>query len=454
MNASISRRLLIWLSMPLAALVLIGALGDYYLNAAEELARSEQRLVRNLQSLTLQVQSASTDMLATSDASLRALTAAQITRYVIRNDQGQVIAGDARMPIIDTHQSPSRLRTMIVLDHVYLQTLSQRVSTAAGPVTITVAEATETMSSMMRFGLLSKLLWDFILLDVMLIVAWFGVKVGLRPLRRLRDEIAGRSPQDLRPIVEASAPQELAPLITTLNRLFALVQSSIEAQQQLVANTAHQLRTPITGINAQLELLIDDPKAVPIKERLLMLQEGIRQLTRCTNQLLTLARADSAVLTISRNKPINLETLVRQLVTQFVDRAVAAHIDLGVEAHSVWINADESLLNDLLGNLIDNALKYTSADGLITVSAGVDNGHPFIEVDDNGRGIPISDYQRVRQRYYRSANATGQGTGLGLAIVDEITRLYRGTLTFTQGRTGRGTCVRVLFAADLLAVQT
>ena len=149
---------------------------------------------------------------------------------------------------------------------------------------------------------MSTLLWDFVQLDVTLVLVWVGIQLGLRPVKRLRDEIAERSPLDLRPIDESSVPREIAPVVVTLNRLFVMLRTSVQSQQQFIANTAHQLRTPITGMQAQLDLLLAEPAAPPIKHRLLTLQEGIRQLAHSANQLLTLARADPAV-NIAAKKP-------------------------------------------------------------------------------------------------------------------------------------------------------
>ena len=163
---------------------------------------------------------------------------------------------------------------------------------AGRPITITVADSERLNEPEARLGFMSTLLWDFVQLDLTLVLVWVGIQFGLRPIRRLRDEIARRSPLDLRPIVETSVPREIAPLVVTLNRLFGMLRTSVQSQQQFIANTAHQLRTPITGMQAQLGLLIAEPAAQPIKARLLTLQEGVKQLAHSANQLLTLARAD------------------------------------------------------------------------------------------------------------------------------------------------------------------
>jgi two-component system sensor histidine kinase TctE len=274
---------------------------------------------------------------------------------------------------------------------------------------------------------------------------WVGIQLGLRPVKKLRDEIGARSPLDLRPIVETSVPREIAPVVVTLNRLFTMLRSSVQSQQQFIANTAHQLRTPITGMQAQLDVLVGEPAAQPIKDRLRMLQESVRQLAHSSNQLLSLARADRAANIAAKNQSMNLGAIVGEVVARFFDRALQANIDLGIDVQPVSITADPSLLDDLLSNLVDNALKYTPAGGSITVSAGIRNGSPYLAVEDTGPGIPEADRQRVRQRFYRLPNSPGHGSGLGLAIVDEIAQLYAASMIIGPGADGRGTRVSLQF---------
>jgi two-component system sensor histidine kinase TctE len=251
--------------------------------------------------------------------------------------------------------------------------------------------------------------------------------------------------------VETSVPREIAPVVVTLNRLFGMLRSSVQSQQQFIADTAHQLRTPITGMQAQLGLLVAEPAAQPIKARLLTLQEGVKQLAHSANQLLTLARADPSANISARNQNVDLQAIVNEVAAKFFDRALLANIDLGVDATAAFIRADPSLLDDLLSNLVDNALKYTPSCGSVTVSAGEKNGRPFLSVVDSGSGIPEGERQRVRQRFYRMPNSPGHGSGLGLAIVDEIAHLYDGTMTIESGANGAGT--RVLIQFPPLAVN-
>src|ERR1700723_3481874 len=340
----------------------------------------------------------------------------------------------------------SQLISMSQVDRRSLRTLTTRFDTRAGVIFITVADVHPPADPAVRYGFMSTLLWDFVQLDVTLVLVWIGIQLGLRPIRKLRDEIAQRSPLDLRPIVDTTVPREIAPVVVTLNRLFATLRAAAQSQQQFIANTAHQLRTPITGMQAQLDVLAAEPEAQPIKNRLLTLQEGIRQLARTANQLLTLARADPAANIAIKNQAVNLGALIEEVVAKFFNRALQGGLDLGVDIQqSVSIVADPSLLDDLLSNLVDNALKYTPAGGSVTAAAGMRHGKGFLAGEDTGPGIPEAERQRVWQRFYRLPNSPGHGSGLGLAIVDEIARLYSASVSIGLGAGGRGTQVLVQF---------
>jgi two-component system, OmpR family, sensor histidine kinase TctE len=445
-TSSISRQLIIWLAVPLMLLALCGALVHYFNNVAPGVISSDRRLKEATNALMRRVQVA--DGQLTLDANPSGGPAPPVpdfVKYAVRDPQGHLLIGDPQIPAVPMNSANAQLLAMAQIDHRSARTLTTRFDTRAGVVIITVADARPTAEPAARFGFMSTLLWDFVQLDITLVLVWVGIQIGLRPVRRLRDEIAARSPLDLRPIVESSVPREIAPVVVKLNRLFTMLRSSVQSQQQFIANTAHQLRTPITGMQAQLDILIGEPAAQPISGRLRTLQESVRQLAHSSNQLLSLGRADPAANMAAKNQSVVLSAIVGEVVAKFIDRALQSNVDLGVEVQPVSILADPSLLDDLLSNLVDNALKYTPAGGSITVSAGARNGSPYLAVDDNGPGIPEGERQRVRQRFYRLPNSPGHGSGLGLAIVDEIAQLYGASMTIGPGSSGRGTKVLVQF---------
>jgi two-component system sensor histidine kinase TctE len=427
-------------------MALCGSLVHYFNNIAPGVISSDRRLRDAANSLMMHVlvKDGAVTLDSSPDRKLP-LPAAESVRFALRDTQGRLLAGDAQLPIVPMNDATSQLVSMSQVGQRSLRTLTTRFDTRAGVIFITVADVHPPTEPAVRYGFMSTLLWDFVQLDVTLVLVWIGIQLGLRPIRKLRDEIAERSPQDLRPIVDTTVPREVAPVVITLNRLFTTLRAATQSQQQFIANTAHQLRTPITGMQAQLDLLAAEPDAQPIKERLLTLQVGIRQLAHSANQLLTLARADPAANIAAKNQMVDLSAIAGEVVAKFFDRALLANIDLGLEARPTGIHADPSLLDDLLSNLVDNALKYTPAGGSVTVNAGQQSGRPYLAVEDNGPGIPEAERQRVRQRFYRMPNSPGHGSGLGLAIVDEIAQLYGASLVIGPGAGGLGTKVLLLF---------
>jgi two-component system sensor histidine kinase TctE len=446
-SSSISRQLVLWLAVPLMLLALCGALLHYFNNVAPSVISRDQRLREASNALMARIEVKDGQVTLDTAADGKApLPSADSVTYAVRDARGRLILGDAQLPAVSIADASDQVFALARVDHRNVRALTSRFDTAAGVLLLSTADVRASSEPAARFGLMSTLLWDFVQLDLTLVLVWVGIQLGLRPIKKLRDEIGRRSALDLHAIDESFVPREIAPVVITLNRLFEMLRTSVQAQRQFIANTAHQLRTPITGMQAQLELLAAEPAAAPIKHRLATLQEAIRRLSHSANQLLSLARADPTVNIAAKNERVALDAIVGEVVAKFFDRALALEIDLGAEVQHASMTADSSLLDDLLSNLVDNALKYTPSGGTVTVSAGQRHGKPFIAVEDTGRGIPPGERQHVRQRFYRLPDSPGHGSGLGLAIVEEIARLYAGTLTIDAGPNGIGTRVTVEFS--------
>ena len=445
MSSSISRRLVLWLAVPLMLLALCGALVHYFNNLAPSVISSDRRLKEAANALMahIHVKDGLVE-LGKPDTPPR-LPEPDSVIYAVRDAHGRLLSGDARLPAVSMNGETSQLIAMTHVDTRNYRSLTTRFDTPGGVILITVADVRPAAEPAARYGFISTLLWDFVQLDITLVLVWVGIQLGLRPVVRLREEIAARSPQDLRPIDQSLVPREIAPIAVTLNRLFVTLRASVQSQQQFIANTAHQLRTPITGLQAQLDLLLAESAAAPVRSRLLTLQEGIRQLSHSANQLLTLARADPAVNIVTKKQPVRIDTTVAEVAARYFDRALRSNIDLGVDLKPISILGYSSLLDDLLSNLVDNALKYTPGGGSVTVSVGERHGKPWLAVEDTGGGIPESERQRVRQRFYRMPNSPGHGSGLGLAIVDEIARIHDAALEIEARPHGVGTRVSIRF---------
>jgi len=433
---SIRRRLLIFLLPPLMLLMLAGV----YVNnrAATIFVRTafDQRLADTARTIAAHLQ---TDP-ATLDER------ADPFRYRVTGSDGKVVAGQPRLP-----SAPPGSGNLSYADASFdgrsLRLATYRVSTAAGAFTITVAEADDSRTGPSHFILASTWLLDFIQLDVTLLIVWIGVHFGLKPVVVLQREIEARSARELRPLEAASVPAEVRPLVDALNLLFEMLSAAARAQRQFVADTAHQLRTPIAGLLGSLQVLIKEPVAAPLQARLASLHEGVHRLSHSANQLLVLARADPSTSLADGFHRTDLKAVADRIVERNIDRAVECGLDLGAESLPASVDANARLLEDLLGNLVDNALKYTPSGGCVTVRCGYEGVQPYLEVEDDGPGIPESERGRVRERFYRLPGSPPGGCGLGLAIVEEICRHHGARLSIETGSEGRGTRIRALFPA-------
>ena len=317
-----------------------------------------------------------------------------------------------------------------------------------GAALIQVAERVTARDDFAREIILRMVLPQGILILLAGIAVWYGVGRGLAPLSTLRREIENRSHRDLSALPEEQAPREVRPLIRALNDLLARLGTAIATQQRFIADAAHQLRTPIAGLKTQTELALRQSQPGNVHDTLRQLQTAAEQSTRLVNQLLSLARAEPGARREHAVERLDLARLARDTTTEWVPRALARRIDLGYdgEGGGAWIEGDSFLVRDLLGNLLDNAIRYTQQGGQVTVRVAVGPAAVALSVEDNGPGIPELERERVFERFYRVLGTRAEGCGLGLAIVREIALSHRAEVTLATGADGAGTMARVTFS--------
>ena len=227
---------------------------------------------------------------------------------------------------------------------------------------------------------------------------------------------------------------------------------SVAAQKRFVADAAHQIRTPLAGLRTQAELAMRQNDMAEIKHDLERLVGSTDRATRLVNQLLSLARTDAQRAPLPL-QPLNLAELARTTTADWVERAMARHSDLGLEVTSepLRLRGHEMLLRELLSNLIDNALRYSPAGSVVTVRAGTIEGTVFLEVEDNGPGIPAAEHGRVFDRFYRVLGTNIEGSGLGLAIVKEIAEIHGAAPELHKRRCNSRACCGVCASANQIA---
>ena len=366
-------------------------------------------------------------------------------RYAIVDGSGALLAGTREVPAAPASLSANPTFADALVNGEQLRVASYRLSIDRQVVVISVAESAAQRAVPGRFILASTWLMDFIQLDVTLLIVWLGVHFGLKPLQSLRRQIEAGSPRQLQHLDASNVPAEVKPLAAAINVLFDVLAEAAQAQRRFVADTAHQLRTPIAGLLGNLALLMREPQAAPLAPRLQALHAGMENLARSANQLLALARADPSTGFTEQFESVDLQALAGRIVESNVDRALAAGLDLGLEAQPQAVRGNVRLLEDLLGNLVDNAIHYTPRGGHVTVRVGRRGERPCLEVEDDGPGIPEDQRGRVRERFYRLPGSTGHGCGLGLAIVSEIAEAHGAQFGLEAGAAGTGTRASVLF---------
>ena len=277
-------------------------------------------------------------------------------------------------------------------------------------------------------------------------LAWTGVKHGVAPLARIRGELLGRSPNDLRPLTETGAPAEIAPAVKAFNKLLGRMREASAVQQRFLANAAHQLRTPLAGLQMHLELLLRRELAPDVRSEIERMHVATMRASHLATQLLALARAEASA--NGRDAQyFDLRQIGDAAAQEWVPRAIARNIDLGFVLENAIVSGNPLLLSELLNNLVDNALRYTPPGGTVTVRSGTDDGgHPYLSVEDNGVGIPEDARSKVFERFYRIEGTPGDGSGLGLAIVKEVVDRHNGVLSVQSGATS-GTRIIATFAA-------
>jgi two-component system sensor histidine kinase TctE len=276
-------------------------------------------------------------------------------------------------------------------------------------------------------------------------LAWLGISRGLIPLEDLRRELSNRAPRDLRPLATAAVPIELAPVVDAFNGLLDHLRDASTMQQRFLANAAHQLRTPLAGLQMHLELLFRRDLPANLRSELERMHSATARASRLANQLLALAKAESVPDNSREFELIDLRAVADAAARDWAAKAIAQNVDLGFSLERAAILGDPLLLPELIDNLIDNALRYTGDGGSVTVGTGCTGDVPYLSVEDTGPGIPLAERSKVLDRFYRIAGTRGEGSGLGLAIVQEVVDRHGGTLEITDGADGRGTCVRVMF---------
>jgi len=453
--ASLRRRLLSWILLPLVALIGVNAwvgYGNAVQAANEAYDRSLYLAARTLaEELAWRDGRLQLDVMKAAGYLFENHTGSRLF-YKVTTHGGQWLAGVDALPDAPVRtQSAVKYFALVQFDDgVYLNQpvrLAQltHVMEDAGLsdplIKITVAETMEA-----RQQLIQRILWDtlgsqgLLLLAAAGLVVW-GVQRGIRPLEAFRQQLASKADDDFSPIHPPDLPRELRPLIETLNSHLDRLGRLIDIRKRFLDNAAHQLRTPLTALKTQLTLAQRNAEPTQAAALLQAARQTTEDAVRLTEQMLAMTRVEHAREMHSPHT-VDLVDLARRVTQEHLVRAHQRGDDLGLEAQvgQAQVQGVDLLLHEALSNLIDNAIHHGPEGTHITVRVGA----TWLEVEDDGPGISTEHQAHVFERFYRAAPSGVSGSGLGLAIVKEIASQHGAVVSLCSPvDKGRGLAIRL-----------
>lgn len=453
-EALLRTKLLVWLLVPLCLLLVADAFISYWMALRFAQRAYDRSLTEIAREVSLHVKAGKDGLeFNMPEAAREVLFSDPSDRvyYEITTETGKAVAGDSLMP---APASAAGKQPEILYDGVAngvpvrLVELRVRPDAAAGrPAAIVrVAETKAKREELAREILLSVVLPQLVLIVLAGILVWFGVVHGLAPLERLRKVVESRSPRERGPVTVPEVPGEVRPLIHAINGLLERLDGMLTLQSRFVADAAHQLKTPVAALQAQLELALRESDPQRMRQSVEKLYAGLERLSRLVSQLLSLARNEPDAAPEVTLMPLDVNALAFETAMAWVPEALRKKIDLGFEGtdSAVLIRGDAARLRELFDNLLDNAVRYTHEGGRVTVRVAA-RPAPTVTVSDDGPAIPPHERARVFERFHRLLGSSREGSGLGLAIALEIAHLHGASIALSEDVDGVGNTFTVTF---------
>jgi two-component system sensor histidine kinase TctE len=450
---SLQHVLLVWLLLPLLVLVPLTAALIYGLALGPALDGLDRALTDTAVALAEIVEvKDGRATLPLSEQTARALRADLVdeTFFAVGDDAGHLLGGTPALLSLAPPLQSGQWR-------FFEATLMGKPVRAAahgarcGPdvskvCAILVAETLGKRNAAKRAVLLAALVGATGLALLMVLLAMIAVNRGLHPLHVAAAEVGSRTPDRLEPVDSRRVPREVVAFVHALNDLFGRLREAAAAQRAFVADAAHQLRTPLAVLRVDAAQALQSPHPTELRPTLERLHAAAERGARLAQQLLALARAEGATLDPEmRAERLDLSALAASAADQWLQPSLAAGQDLGFDLAPAWVDGNPTLLVELLGNLVHNAIEHAGAGSRITIRTRTVQSRAELCVEDNGRGIEADERESLWQRFRRGRGAAGTGSGLGLAIVRDIARLHGAQATLAPSEQGLGLRVCISF---------
>ena len=456
-RGSLRGQLLRWMVGALSLVLLLDAAGSYYF--ASQLADRvyDGELMEIARELVLHVHrdGARTIVDLESDAE-RTLLLDQVdtVTYAIHAADGALLAGSTALAV--NHASAAVTTYFADVGGEPVRVAQLRMPGGhQDPVVVQVAETLHKRTALTREMLADVILPQLVFIVMAGLLVSVGVTRGLAPLRTLQAAVAARSHLDLSPIEARDIPAEVDPLLQAVNDLMARLDEVLTFQNRFIADAAHQLRTPVAGLKAHIEVALREPDPEQARRSLAHLYTAVERMSRLVGQLLSLARNEPNTARRLDLAAIDLGRLALYTTMEWVPEAYKKNIDLGFEGAPgpATIRGDAARLRELINNLLDNAIRYSRDGGKVTVRVTADPD-PRVAVSDDGPTIPPAARARIFERFPRLLGHHTAGSGLGLAIVREIAPLHAATISLTADADGVGNTFTDAFPAAAAAVES
>ena len=397
------------------------------------------------------------------------------TYYQVLGRRGELLAGEAGLVVpaeelAQVADANVRFRDDMIGDEPVRVAYLWLAGVTGGPAgpggdesLVQVAETLGKRSQLATEIIKGVILPQFVILPLAVVLVWFALARGIRPLAELQQRIRRRESTDLSPIAEGNVPDEVAPLVRAINDLLQRLDHTIAAQRHFLADAAHQLKTPLAGLRMQAELAareIDSGRGDPtsMKHTLRQIALSTQRAAHMVNQLLAMARAEDTG-QVERHQWVDIAAVTRAVVRDFVPRAIERRIDLGYEgpedhgtsagmsagmSASTRLMGEPVLLSEMVRNLVANALQYTPQGGTVTARVLPDplGLQVVVQVEDTGPGIAPTEREAVFRPFYRAFTMVDgtpvDGSGLGLAIVLEVAQRHGAAVTVSDARPRSG----------------
>jgi two-component system, OmpR family, sensor histidine kinase TctE len=429
---SLAKRLVIFLSIPLTLLIICSVAYDYKL-ASETINLAYDAplvdVVTDLESLIrFSRNNENSVSLSPEIENLIASASPDSIYFSIRDKNAKLIAGNQELPWFDSPGKDVKFKNAVWNDKNF------RVATHCTSIDkvefhVTVMETTLRRTSALQNFLTTTLGPNLIFTVLALLCVWYTVRIGLAPLKSLEQQLSQKNQNDLSLLLIDGYPPEIKPILSKLNELLAHLDKSHTNQRRFLADAAHQLRTPLTCLQTNMEIFIAQQSENFSSTRLQNAFASIERMSHLVSKLLAFARAED-VFQKAEKHSLDLSTVVEEVSSELFDFALEKSIEISFELSHVFVTGIEWMLQEVVVNLIDNAIRYTPAQGQIHINCDQQNGVVFLEVRDSGPGIKESYRELVLERFFRIPGTQSEGCGLGLSVVNQICKQHDAQLTF------------------------